>query len=195
MSQSSTNLLCKTIQHILNKGVDIRILEIGTASGNTTSKILSLIQDKGKLYCCDPFIEYSDKKGRDNEAAYLRFQNNVKNISNKQNFYFKRVKSENFLKSLVDMGLEKYFDLIYIDGDHSTEAVLVDFKYSNILIKDGGKIIFDDYNWIARHLRHIPNIKPPVKIAVEKILIENNKKYDILSASNDSFTIQKKKEA
>jgi SAM-dependent methyltransferase len=194
MSKNSTNLVCKTIEDILNKGVHARILEIGAASGGTTKKILSLIGDKGKLYCCDPFVDYQDKKDRDNDAVYLRFQNSVKNISNKENFYFKRDKSEIFLKSLVDMGLERSFDLIFIDGDHSTKAVISDFKYSHTLIKDGGIIIFDDWNWIARHMRSIPNIEPPVNIAIEKILIENNKYYDILGVSGSSFSIRKKKE-
>lgn len=43
--------------------------------------------------------------------------------------------------------LTQMFDLIYIDGDHSSTAVLEDALFSFRLLKPGGYIVFDDYLW------------------------------------------------
>jgi predicted O-methyltransferase YrrM len=39
------------------------------------------------------------------------------------------------------------FDLIYVDGDHSSKSVLMDVVFAWDLLKEGGLIIFDDYDW------------------------------------------------
>ncbi|MCM8775657.1 MAG: class I SAM-dependent methyltransferase, partial [Candidatus Omnitrophica bacterium] len=39
------------------------------------------------------------------------------------------------------------FDIIYIDGSHRADDVLIDAVLSWRLLKDGGFIIFDDYHW------------------------------------------------
>tara|TARA_A100001515_G_scaffold134008_1_gene123676 strand:+ start:5245 stop:5826 length:582 start_codon:yes stop_codon:yes gene_type:complete len=190
---ASRGIVKKTLKNILKTNNFANVLEIGTASGITTKKILSLLENRGRLYCCDPFIDYPDKQNRNNEDAYHKFLNNIKDVSSEENFYFKRDKSENFLDELYSLGLKKTFDLIFIDGDHSTDAVISDFKYADLLIKDGGIIVFDDYHWIARHRRKIANIKPPVKVAVEKILTKS-KDYDVLKIStHDCFVIQKRR--
>ena len=40
-----------------------------------------------------------------------------------------------------------YFDLIYIDGDHSAKGVLADATMAWPLLRIGGIMIFDDYLW------------------------------------------------
>jgi predicted O-methyltransferase YrrM len=49
-------------------------------------------------------------------------------------------------QKLRDLNLNS-FDLIYIDGDHTSKSVLMDAILSWDLLKDGGILIFDDYNW------------------------------------------------
>ena len=46
----------------------------------------------------------------------------------------------------VAEGHEYGFDLIYIDGDHSSEGVLLDGLLSWELLRPGGLLIFDDYD-------------------------------------------------
>lgn len=41
-----------------------------------------------------------------------------------------------------------YFDWVYLDGDHSYEAVLADLGAWFPKVKIGGKIVCDDYTWI-----------------------------------------------
>jgi hypothetical protein len=50
-------------------------------------------------------------------------------------------KSEDTLRRYED----KFFDMIYIDADHSYEAVKIDTELAKIKIKDDGVLIFDDY--------------------------------------------------
>jgi predicted O-methyltransferase YrrM len=42
-----------------------------------------------------------------------------------------------------------HFDIIYIDGSHAKEDVLEDAVLSWRLLKDGGVMIFDDYQWVG----------------------------------------------
>lgn len=53
------------------------------------------------------------------------------------------------------------FDLVYIDGDHSYEAVLLDVRAAIGLVRDGGFIGGHDYEGSAT---------PGVKMAVEELL-------------------------
>jgi hypothetical protein len=49
-------------------------------------------------------------------------------------------------EKLRDLSLRS-FDIIYIDGDHSSRSVLMDAILAWDLLKDGGILIFDDYAW------------------------------------------------
>jgi predicted O-methyltransferase YrrM len=44
---------------------------------------------------------------------------------------------------------EAYYDLIYIDADHTAIGVLDDAVKSHPLLKVGGLLVFDDYTWVA----------------------------------------------
>ena len=43
--------------------------------------------------------------------------------------------------------LQKAFDLIFIDGDHSYTAVASDLRLSRKLLAQGGTLSGDDWNW------------------------------------------------
>lgn len=43
------------------------------------------------------------------------------------------------------------FDLVFIDGWHTFDHTLLDMFYANRLIRIGGYIVVDDYNWPAVH--------------------------------------------
>ena len=40
---------------------------------------------------------------------------------------------------------DKYFDLIYVDGDHSSDQVKIDLINSWNALKNGGFLVLDDY--------------------------------------------------
>ena len=61
------------------------------------------------------------------------------------------------------------FDLVYIDASHLAPNVLTDAVLCWELLKDGGMLIFDDYQWKSpAHDRKNPLIEP--KIAIDAFL-------------------------
>lgn len=67
------------------------------------------------------------------------------------------------------------FDFIYIDADHTTVGVLMDAELSWPLLKKGGLLAFDDYQWGA----HLPASKSP-KLGIDLFLERHAGEYEIL---------------
>jgi hypothetical protein len=53
---------------------------------------------------------------------------------------------------------DRKVDILFIDGDHSYDGVKKDFDLYNKYVKEGGYIVFDDYNDTI----HSPEVKPSV---------------------------------
>lgn len=69
----------------------------------------------------------------------------------------------------------KNVDILFIDGDHSHNAVLNDFNNYKDLVNPGGYIIFDDYMDNV----HSPKVKGAVDFIVTNLL---NDEYDIIGS-------------
>lgn len=69
----------------------------------------------------------------------------------------------------------KNVDILFIDGDHSYNAVLYDFNNYKDLVNSGGYIVFDDYMDNV----HSPRVKPAVDFIVANLL---NDEYDIIGS-------------
>jgi len=130
-------------------GTNCKYLEIGTFEGDSLLYMFEsvLTNPESTATVIDPFTF------RDNQRNI--FNSNLKN-------YLDRItvitgKSENELKTLT----QKSFDIIYIDGDHTSAAVLTDATYSFPLLKSGGYMIFDDYLWIYNGSHTCENINNP----------------------------------
>jgi predicted O-methyltransferase YrrM len=76
------------------------------------------------------------------------------------------IETVNKLKEIVDT-----IDVLFIDGDHSYTGVVNDFQLYSPLVKNGGYVVFDDYN------DH--KFSPEVKKAVDDLLIDLNG-YEII---------------
>jgi predicted O-methyltransferase YrrM len=66
-------------------------------------------------------------------------------------------------------------DILFIDGDHSYQAVLDDFNNFNIFVSKGGFIVFDDY----QDAKYSPEVKGAVDHIVELIKL-NNLPFEII---------------
>ncbi len=77
------------------------------------------------------------------------------------------LKTFNKLRECVDE-----IDILFIDGDHSYDGVILDFEMYSKLVKSGGYIIFDDYN----DYQYSPQVKP----AVDNIISNLNTSYNII---------------
>jgi len=129
---------------------NINFLEIGSFEGMGTNYFIDnfLLGNNSLITCVDPWIKYSDSTLTKmsewdnfiNENTYDIFINNTK--YNKNKIIIKKGLSCDILPNL-----EKIYDFIYIDGDHSENAVWVDAVNSFKILRKNGIIIFDDYNW------------------------------------------------
>jgi hypothetical protein len=70
---------------------------------------------------------------------------------------------------------DPYYDFIYVDADHTTVGVLMDAELSWPLLKSGGLLAFDDYQWGA----HLPASKSP-KLGIDLFLERHLGEYEIL---------------
>ena len=110
------------------------VLEIGAFEGRASLWFLDEHPDL-LLTVVDP---WNFTAGASDET-FDTFMNNVSPYKSRVSVI--RGKSEEVIK---DLGSDKY-DIIYIDGDHTSGAVMYDAIIGFQLVKKGGMIIFDDY--------------------------------------------------
>ena len=127
-----------------NKELPIRYLEIGTLCGaNLISVCKNFIHPDSKFECIDPWEDHVDY----NEYKYLQSSNfdnflfNIKESGEENRIVYYKDYSHLVLPKLQN----ETYDLIYVDGNHESFAVLEDGVNSFRKLKPGGWIIFDDY--------------------------------------------------
>lgn len=115
-------------------------LEIGCFEGNATRWMLD--NTNAKITVIDTFEGSDEHKDMDIDTKNLRsrFEENIKDKADRVTIH--EGKSQDVLKKL-----DGQFDFIYIDGSHYTSDVLQDAVLSFSLLKNGGIMIFDDYEW------------------------------------------------
>ena len=165
-------------------------MEIGTASGFTTRKILKLLREGDTLYCCDPFFDYYDKPDRNNESTFLTFKNSISEYVESERCHFGRQTSSEYLRFLLQSNLHESFDIILVDGFHNAKCVMEDFIHSNLLIKPGGLILFDDYSWVPRWERQAFKGVPEVKKAVDFVIKTWSDEYKVEKIFGSSKNIE-----
>ena len=129
---------------------NISFLEIGSFEGMGTNYFINnfLNGANSTITCIDPWIEYS-------KATIVKYQEYDHLINEKTYDIFLKNTAANCSKIIIKRGLSKdilptltnTYDFIYVDGDHSREAVYLDAIQSFPHLKIGGILIFDDYLW------------------------------------------------
>ena len=143
--------------------------EIGVASGKNAQRILNFLNIK-QLILVDPWKVYSDAWQVDNTSPKRldkfddtfhenNYKKTVKNFSNNPKVKIIRDYSVNAAKMFDD----KYFDFVYLDGDHSYEGVKKDLDSWYPKLKKFGVMCGDDYG----------NMHLPVIEAVSEFVYEH----------------------
>jgi FkbM family methyltransferase len=118
-------------------------LEIGCFEGLTSRYICdNLLTEGGRIICVDPLTDEYLPGHKDNEmfvGQYDRFTRNTRGYP----IELIRKKSIDTFEQLADYR----FDFVYVDGDHTRDAVFIDGCNAFKLTKVGGHILFDDYGW------------------------------------------------
>jgi len=94
------------------------------------------------------------------ESLELMYERILKRFGNRDFIHIHRCLSEQLASKIPD----KYFDWIYIDGDHSFEGLYSDLTNYYTKVKKGGLVIGDDYGGKSKG----------VKKAVDKFCMERD---------------------
>lgn len=150
-------------------------LEIGCFEGLTTKYICeNLLNEGGRIICVDPLTDEYLPGHPDNamfKGQYDRFIRNTRTLP----VELIRKKSRDVWGDLKDY----LFDFIYVDGDHSANAVYEDAVMSLKLTKLNGFILFDDYTWrqettnaldkfLSIHERYITVVHKGYQLMIQK---------------------------
>lgn len=119
-------------------------LEVGFAYGISTLWILDAHDEKGAGHheAIDP------NQPRYHDIGLL----NVERAGLKDRFTFHDGPSETVMPRMVEE--DRRFDLVFIDGHHRFDHVLVDLFFADRLLGEGGLVVFDDLwirdvNWVV----------------------------------------------
>jgi predicted O-methyltransferase YrrM len=117
-----------------------RILEIGSFEGRSACWLLE--NTNAHVTCVDTW-EGSDEHNQDQrDKLFERFKENIEPFKDRVTIV--RGESGVMLRTLP---CEPTFDFVYIDGSHYAKDVLEDAVLVWRLVKPGGIVVFDDYNW------------------------------------------------
>lgn len=130
-----------------DKKTELNCLEIGSWQGQSAVFLLSYFE-KAQLTCVDTWDGADEhKSGHETNTQILskiektfdanlsKYRDRLTKYKGTSYQYF----NDNFEKDM--------FDLIYIDGSHHSDDVVVDAIKSFEMLKVNGLIIFDDYFW------------------------------------------------
>lgn len=143
------------------------VLEVGCFEGLTTKYICEkLLNEGGRVVCVDPLEDYYTPEDTEHKEMfhqqYQRFLGNTRGLP------------VNLIKKTSDIALpelhELRFDLIYIDGDHNTEPVYRDCVNAFKILKVGGYMLIDDYEW-----------RETTKSGIDRFLLDHQGFYEMIT--------------
>jgi cephalosporin hydroxylase len=150
------------IRNMIDKD-EINYFEIGTHSGGSSCLMLRHPK-KTNVYSLDlptstrhDEVKENVKKFKLNDNTFEYFTGNSRDTQTAKNI-------RNAIKSV---------DILFIDGDHTLQAVLDDFIYYKDLVNSGGYVIFDDYH----DYEYSPEVKHGVDMIVKEYLFDE---YEVL---------------
>jgi len=142
---------------------DINYLEVGVFEGGSFFWMLDNIftDESNRAFAVDIF------QGR----YYKTFLQNLEKSGHGQRVTVRKAFSQDALREMPT----KFFNVIYVDGDHRAPAVLSDAVMSWPLLRDGGFLIFDDYRL---HLEIPEDLRP--KVAIDSFLTAFRNELEII---------------
>ena len=177
------------------------ILEIGSYEGASACFLIDTLSPQQELHitCVDTWLGGIEHQpggvAHSNMNAVERnFDSNLKIAcaNAKKPVHFTKIKGQSDLTRahLLSSGKQGSFDLVYIDGSHLACDVLCDAVLGFRLLKTGGVMIFDDYNWHEGLQQGIDLMRCP-KPAIDAFTSLYWNKLQMISAPLYQLYIQK----
>ena len=150
------------LRSLPNRG-KLEVMEIGTLFGLGAAVLYNFRGQRASgmhLTLVDPLEGYYEAGGADPvtgvEVSEATLRKNLADLDVPESDY-RLIKALSSDPQAIRPASDRLYDLILVDGDHSTAGVAADFENYGPLVKPGGLMIFDDYG-----SEHWPGIQPYV---------------------------------
>jgi len=139
-------------------------LEIGSFEGMSSCYFLDKMPKDATLTCIDTFKGSIEHANIDLNGLRDRFISNTRfcKKSCQKLKLIETTSAEGIAKLILD---RQKFDFIYIDGSHLGKDVITDACMAMHILRRGGVIVFDDYQWEEQ-----PNLIDRPKVAIDSFL-------------------------
>lgn len=123
------------------------VIEIGAFEGQSTCWLSEVLigTDHSSITVIDPFLGSVEHDLSQTHNLYEKFKANTSKLGRSSRISALRSYSSDALPELICQKIQA--DFIYIDGSHIARDVLADAVLCWPLLKAGGIMIFDDYEW------------------------------------------------
>jgi predicted O-methyltransferase YrrM len=132
----------KLLDEFLKSNDLSNVLELGFANGVSSCYFASIIKDMGKGHLVT--IDNTTAKTREPNIEELLKRTGLEEYVT---YYYETVSYNWRLMKFIEENDEPIFDFCYIDGAHDWNVDGFAFLLVDKLLKPGGWIIFDDYDW------------------------------------------------
>jgi predicted O-methyltransferase YrrM len=161
---------------------NLKFLQVGAYTGDASEWLLTnILTDQSSTLTDVDTWQGSDEREHKDMDFNVVYWVYLKRMEKYENVRFMKGDSASVLPSL-----KKKYDFIYIDGDHTEEAVYRDATNAWPLLKAEGILAFDDYLW-GQDVH--PELRP--KLAIDRFLEEKQGEYVLLSQDYQVW-VQKK---
>ncbi|MFN2494152.1 MAG: O-methyltransferase [Pyrinomonadaceae bacterium] len=130
----------RKLQEFIRKLAAKRTLEIGMAMGCSTLAILEALPSEGRHTSVDPFQTATHAYGYRGVGVTMV---NRAGLSGQHRL----IEEPNYLALPGLLKAGEKFDLIFIDGWHTFDFAFIDSFYADLLLREGGILIFDDWGF------------------------------------------------
>jgi hypothetical protein len=155
-------------------GLKLRGAEVGVCRGENLAYWLEHCPNIEHVVAVDPWKEYYELSQQQCDEFYLNAMQNLQPFINEGRVRIDRDLSVNAAMHIPDLSL----DFVYIDGDHTREAVSDDLMAWFSKVKRGGAISGHDYGYPAVNAA-IHEFRGSLTLKAPIILVGNNAWYFI----------------
>lgn len=125
----------------------LNFLQLGVYTGDATVWLMDNILTDETSYLTDIDTWLGSNEEAHEKINFIEvFELYKDRIARHKNVIFHRKTTWDFLRFHPS---DELYDFIYIDADHTSMGALLDAKLSWDLLKSGGILAFDDYEWDA----------------------------------------------